>query len=191
LREFAREITRRYAGDACPFAEAEKRHMRRGLAVAVLLLVVGGISFQVWANRSKILPDSMSGGYFAGPGAAKSVQGSDSAGLRLDKPLRSPLLVAEVRQAKQHRVVLSWNSSMPAGTSGGDLIVGYNVYRRREAGTVYTQYIRINSDLITDTTYVDASVRSGRFYDYQTTAVNGLGVESGPSNQIRVEVPYP
>lgn len=159
--------------------------------MAVLLLVFGGGSFQVWGNDGETLTDSMSVGYSVHPSAGKSVQGPNGAGLRVEKPLALPLLVAQVREATQHRVVLTWNSSMPAGTTGEDLIVGYNVYRRREVGAVSTRYIRINRDLIADTTYVDSSVRSGQFYDYQTTAVNGQGVESGPSNRIRVEVPYP
>jgi hypothetical protein len=166
--------------------------MRRGLVVAVLLLVFGGGSFQVWGNGGQTLTDSMSASYSAHLSAGKSVQGPNGARLRVEKPSALPLLVAQaqVREAK-HRVVLTWNSSMPAGATGEDPIVGYNVYRRREVGAVNTRYIRINRDLITDTTYVDSSVRSGQFYDYQTTAVNGQGVESGPSNQIRVEVPYP
>lgn len=165
--------------------------MRRVPVTAALLLMVGGFSFQVRGNGGTALKDSTSAGYFANRSAEKNFKRLTGAGPSADKPPGLPLLVSQLHEAKQHRVVLSWNSSAPVGVSGEDLIAGYNVYRRREVGTVYTQYIRINSDLVTDTSFVDDSVRAGRFYDYQTTAVNNQGVESGPSNQIRVEIPFP
>jgi hypothetical protein len=99
--------------------------------------------------------------------------------------------VSQIHEVKHHHVVLSWSPGGPAGVIGEPLVQGYNVYRRRELKSSYTRYARINSDRVIDTIYVDDTVRAGWFYDYQTTAVNDLGVESAPSNQIRVGIPYP
>ena len=166
--------------------------MRRRPVVAALLVIVGGVCFQVRGNTDHALTDSMSAGY---PNRTttegKSLAGPITAAPRAGKTADSPLLVSQLHQAKQHRVMLSWYPSLPTTLEGKDLISGYNVYRRRERGTMYTKYTRINSDLVTDTTYVDATVRSGQFYDYQTTAVNYQGIESVPSNHIRVEIPFP
>jgi hypothetical protein len=79
----------------------------------------------------------------------------------------------------QHRVTLTWKAS-------GSLVVGYNIYR---SGTSGGPYGRINSVLQPSTSYVDASVQSGRTYYYVTTAVISGGKESGFSNQVRAVIP--
>ena len=59
-------------------------------------------------------------------------------------------------------------------------LVGYNIYRRKE-GTA--EWVKLNSELITQTQYVD-NVPYGTFY-YYVTAVDLGENESGPSNIVR------
>ena len=91
-------------------------------------------------------------------------------------------------QPRRHRVTLSWRAGQLTGASVEDLISGYNVYRRDMTSS---KYFRINDDLLSDTTYVDELVRPGEIYEYETTAVNYRGTESGPSNRVTVKIPYP
>jgi hypothetical protein len=79
----------------------------------------------------------------------------------------------------QHKVNLSWKASTSA-------IVGYNVYRRGASGVV-----KLNSEPVPGTAYVDTSAQSGQTYFYLTKAVNPRGTESAPSNEVRVDVPTP
>jgi len=81
----------------------------------------------------------------------------------------------------QHSVDLTWNAS----TSG---VTGYNVYRGATSGGPYSQ---INSTLDSATSYVDNTVIAGNSYFYVTTAVDGNGVESVNSNQVRAVIPNP
>jgi Abnormal spindle-like microcephaly-assoc'd, ASPM-SPD-2-Hydin len=78
-------------------------------------------------------------------------------------------------------VVLSWTPS-----SSSD-IVGYNEYR----GTTLGTYSKINSSLVTGTTYADTTVQSGQdiTYYYVVTAVNSNGLESADSSPASVTIP--
>jgi fibronectin type 3 domain-containing protein len=80
-----------------------------------------------------------------------------------------------------HSATLSWD----AGTSA---VVGYNVYRATQAGGAYT---RLNSFLVSGTTYTDATVQAGQTYLYVVTAVDDRGLESVRSNKVQVKVPSP
>jgi hypothetical protein len=79
----------------------------------------------------------------------------------------------------QHSVRLSWKASPSA-------VVGYNVYRRGTAGVV-----KLNSEPVTGTSYVDHTVQPGQTYFYVTKAVNARGTESTPSNEVRADIPTP
>jgi fibronectin type 3 domain-containing protein len=67
-------------------------------------------------------------------------------------------------------------------------VVGYNVYRGSVTGGPYTE---IDSVLNASTNYVDNSVQAGQTYYYVATAVDGSGVESGYSNQVKAAIPTP
>jgi len=82
----------------------------------------------------------------------------------------------------QHNVDLSW-----AASSSTD-VVGYNVYRATVSGGPYT---KINTALNATTAFVDNSVQAGQTYYYVTTAVDGTGLESGYSNQVKTIIPTP
>jgi Abnormal spindle-like microcephaly-assoc'd, ASPM-SPD-2-Hydin len=83
--------------------------------------------------------------------------------------------------APQHSVSLSWAQSSSA-------TVGYNVYRSTVSGGPFS---KINSALNASTNFVDNIVQAGSTYYYVTTAVNGSGVESAYSNQVKAAIPTP
>jgi hypothetical protein len=85
-----------------------------------------------------------------------------------------------------YKVVLKWDA--PVMTDGGDTVVGYNVYRGPMVGGPYT---KINSALVTVTTYTDSTVQDCTIYEYATTSVDGMGNESTYSNQVEVAIPCP
>jgi centrosomal CEP192-like protein/HYDIN/CFA65/VesB family protein/ASPM-SPD-2-Hydin domain-containing protein len=82
----------------------------------------------------------------------------------------------------QHNVNLNWNASTSTD------VVGYNVYRSTIAGGPYT---KINTALNPTTAFVDNSVQAGQTYYYVTTAVDGSGLESAHSNQVKTTIPTP
>ena len=86
---------------------------------------------------------------------------------------------AGLTNERRHSVSLSWKASASA-------VRGYNVYRRDRSGVS-----RINSAPVPGTSYVDKAVQPGETYYYMTKAVGSTGIESSPSNEIRVVVPSP
>lgn len=81
-----------------------------------------------------------------------------------------------------HSVTLSWTASISPN------IQGYNAYR---GSTIGGPYVKINTILITGTSYSDNAVTSGTTYYYVTTAMDSTGAESGYSNEARAVVPTP
>ena len=95
---------------------------------------------------------------------------------------RSPVvqpLRGNAQPGPQHSVNLSWKASTTAG-------VAYNVYRIDPSGAV-----KLNSAPLTQTSYVDRTVQPGQTYNYVIRAASAQGVESIPSNQVRVTIPSP
>lgn len=80
-----------------------------------------------------------------------------------------------------HAVHLSWtdSTSLPAG---------YNVYQATLTGGPYT---KLNSSLVSGTTYTDMTVEAGRAYYYVARAVDASNNESADSNEVNVVVPSP
>ena len=81
-----------------------------------------------------------------------------------------------------HSVSLTWAASTSPGVSG------YNVYRGSGSGGPYT---KVNSALITGTSYLDTTVQAGRTYYYVATALDSSSNESAYSNQAQAVVPSP
>ena len=79
----------------------------------------------------------------------------------------------------QPQVDLSWNASTSP-------VSGYNAYRSMTSGGPYT---KLNSSLISGTTYADFRVQHGYTYYYVTTSVNSQGRESAFSNEASATVP--
>lgn len=74
-----------------------------------------------------------------------------------------------ISAAVPHSVSLTWIDTDSA-------IAGYNVYRSNQSGTGYS---KLNTSLMTTTSFTDSTVQSTSTYYYVVTAVNSTGVESG------------
>ncbi len=77
------------------------------------------------------------------------------------------------------RVRLTWDRSPSAD------VAGYYVYRR---GGGEGDFRRLNAESQTRRELVDEDVTSGRTYTYRITAVDALGNESAPSNEVLTTV---
>jgi hypothetical protein len=80
-----------------------------------------------------------------------------------------------------HSVDLTWQDADPS-------VVGYDVYRSKTHGGPYQ---KINTALDASTTYTDYTVVAGTTYYYVTTAVDGVGKQSGYSNETKAVIPSP
>jgi hypothetical protein len=89
------------------------------------------------------------------------------------------LLLAAPSYPQTHSVALTWTASTSSG------VTGYNAYRSSTSGGPYS---KINSALISGTSYTDSSVTAGQTYYYVATAVAN-GVESGYSSETSATVP--
>jgi len=71
---------------------------------------------------------------------------------------------------------------------GSSNVVGYNVYR---SSTSNGPYIKLNSPLVTSTSYTDATVLANQSYFYVGTSVDSAGNETAYSNQVSATIPTP
>ncbi len=164
--------------------------MTRKFVAVAFLVMVAGICFQVRGDVSNIPASSLRNGHLTNNGAGKSIAGSIASAPPVHCLPGLPLLVSQIDRIMvrpKHRVTLSWNPSVPTSAVGGD-VIGYNVYRRTRRAN---RYIKLNSELVPDTSYVDDSIDIGEVYYYETTAVNSSGIESGPSNPVRIWILNP
>ncbi len=77
-------------------------------------------------------------------------------------------------------VTLTWTASISPNVSG------YNIYRGTASGGPYA---KVNSALITGTSYMDTTVVPGTTYFYVATAIDSGSNESAYSNEARAIVP--
>jgi hypothetical protein len=139
---------------------------------------VSGITFPVTVNAGKSVNYSVS----FDPQATGSVPGSIS-------------FVSDASNSPSDQT-LSGNGSGPGNPSGHSVslnwdpssstVTGYNIYRGTQSGGPYT---KLNSALLSTTSYSDGTVQSGTTYYYVATAVNSGNVESSYSNQATAAVP--
>ena len=107
-------------------------------------------------------------------GCSSTSSGSNLAALGGANPAQSNLVSA-------HAVTLNWNASISSG------VIGYNVYRRNAAGGPYT---KVNSSVITVTTYNDNTVQPGQTYFYVVTSINlSDDAQSSFSNEVMAPIP--
>jgi fibronectin type 3 domain-containing protein len=107
-------------------------------------------------------------------GCSSTSSGSNLAALGGANPAQSNLVSA-------HDVTLNWNASISSG------VIGYNVYRRIASGGPYT---KVNSSVVTVTTYNDNTVQPGQTYFYVVTSINlSDDVESSYSNEVMAPIP--
>jgi fibronectin type 3 domain-containing protein len=76
-------------------------------------------------------------------------------------------------------VVLSWAAAKSTDTSG------YNLYRKDLAGG---DYVKINEDEVTETTFNDATAEDGKSYVYIAKGVSVDGAESNASNEAKITI---
>jgi hypothetical protein len=84
-------------------------------------------------------------------------------------------------------VLLSWNASVPASPQMRDGVIGYIVYRSGKSHD--RKALPINTNRLIDTSCIDSQVQPDRTYYYVTRAVSASGALSGPSNEVRVQIP--
>jgi hypothetical protein len=95
-----------------------------------------------------------------------------------------PGLVRWASRTMSHEVDLSWNAPTDSPRPNS----GYHVYRAK-AGS--SSYQLLNWTVVTQTKFVDRTVQNGHTYDYFVKSVDAsTGVERGPSNKVRVTVPW-
>lgn len=72
-------------------------------------------------------------------------------------------------------VIISWKIDEVAN------IIGYNIYRTQTPGN---SYIKINADIVQDSTYLDLDIENGKMYYYVITSINDLELESSYSGEL-------
>ena len=80
-----------------------------------------------------------------------------------------------------HSVTLSWTASRSP-------VAGYYVYRTAPPAK---NNIKLNSEPLNATQYIDTTVEAGRMYTYYVTAVDSKKLESTPSTVVSATVPSP
>jgi hypothetical protein len=152
-------------------------------SVTISLISVSGDGFSA---TSPTLPLTLSPGQSSSltvtfaPAVTGSLTGSVSVA---SDSTNSPLTVALSGSGitVQHSVDLSWSAST-------SVVSGYNVYRSSTSGGPYT---KVNSSLLSTTSFSDATVQAGQSYFYVTTAVDANNAESVYSNEVSATVPSP
>src|SRR5947199_3864106 len=96
-----------------------------------------------------------------------------------DASLKQTFSGAGTPTGSSHSVSLTWDPSTST-------VAGYNLYRGTQSGGPYS---RINSGLLSSTTYDDSAVQSGRNYFYVSTAVDASNNESAFSNEAPAAIP--
>jgi fibronectin type 3 domain-containing protein len=78
-----------------------------------------------------------------------------------------------------HAVSLSW-------TPSSSTYSGFNIYRGTTSGGPYT---RVDTSVVSATSYVDSGVSSGSTYYYVATEVDSSGTESAYSGEVSAKIP--
>ena len=78
-----------------------------------------------------------------------------------------------------YSVDLAWNPS-------NSVVIGYNLYRGTVSGGPYA---RLNSSVLSGTTYTDSTIQSGTTYYYVSTSINSDSEESSYSNEASATIP--
>jgi len=78
-----------------------------------------------------------------------------------------------------YSVDLAWNAS-------NSVVIGYNLYRGTVSGGPYA---RLNSSVLSGTTYTDSTIQSGTTYYYVSTSINSDSEESSYSNEASATIP--
>ena len=129
----------------------------------------GAYAFTGLANGNYTVTPSNSGFTFTPANQAVTLSGANKTGVNFTAASNKP-----------HSVMLTWQPSTSQ-------VSGYNVYRTTSANG--TGFVKLDSSLITVTSFTDTTVQSGETYFYVTTSVDSGGDESAQSNQATVSIP--
>jgi len=113
------------------------------------------------------------------PTTAGSVSGSVTVTSNATNSPASISLSGSGTAPASHTVALNWSPS-------SSLFAGFNIYRGSVSGGPYS---KMNSTLVSTTSYTDTSVVSGQTYYFVTTAVDSTGAESAYSNEAVAAIP--
>jgi hypothetical protein len=128
----------------------------------------GNYAFNQLVNGTYSVTPSLTGYSFTPSTQSLTLNGASASGVSFTSQVST-----------SSSVVLSWTASTSP-------VAGYNAYRSNTSGGPYT---KLNSSLISTTSYNDQTVQSGSTYYYVTTAVDSQGSESSYSNQAVATVP--
>jgi hypothetical protein len=113
------------------------------------------------------------------PASAGSLAGSLTV---VSNATNSPLVVALSGTGAtpvSHTVSLTW-------TPSSSTYSGFNIYRGTTSGGPYS---KVDTSMISTTTYVDSGVSSGQTYYYVATELDSTGAESAYSSQVSATIP--
>jgi centrosomal CEP192-like protein len=138
---------------------------------------VGGEAHAVLAPHASVTVSVDFDPASAGAAHGSLLISSDASNSLVNIPLSGTGTAA---QADQPSVELNWQPSASE-------VIGYFVYRGSSASSISKLFL----SPISQTSYTDTSVTSGRTYYYAVTSVNSDHVESSPSNEVAVTIPSP
>jgi Abnormal spindle-like microcephaly-assoc'd, ASPM-SPD-2-Hydin/Protein of unknown function (DUF1573) len=151
-------------------------------SVDIAQITVSGGGF---STTGTMPPSTLTGGQTAtlsiafSPTGASNFTGTVSVG---SNATNSPATISLTGTGVQatHWATLTWVAS------NSSQVTGYNAYRATESGGSYT---KVNTSLITATTYTDYGAQSGQTYYYVVTAVNSSNLESVYSTPASTTIP--
>jgi hypothetical protein len=140
-------------------------------------LSIGGVSsgLMIGAGSSATLNVTFA------PSASGTLNGSVTVASNATNPTVTISLSGAAVQPVSHSATLNL-------TPNSSTVAGYNVYRSSMSNGPYT---RLNSPLVTSTTYVDSTVVASQTYYYVATSVDSAGDETLYSNQVSATIPTP
>jgi len=140
-------------------------------------LSTGGLSsgLMIAAGSSAVLNVTFA------PSASGNLNGSVAVTSNATNPTVTISLSGTAVQPVSHSATLTL-------TPNSSTVAGYNVYRSPKSNGPYT---RLNSPLVTSTTYVDSTVVASQTYYYVATSVDSAGDETLYSNQVSATIPTP
>jgi len=137
---------------------------------------VSGVSFPLSVAAGQSTQYTVT---FTPPAAGSSPGGISFVSNASDASLQQTFSGAGTQTTSLHNVSLTWNPSTST-------VSGYNLYRGTQSGGPYS---RMNSTLLSGTSYDDSGVQSGRNYFYVSTAVDASNNESAFSNEAGAAIP--
>jgi hypothetical protein len=115
------------------------------------------------------------------PSASGTLNGSVTVTSNAPNPTVTIPLSGNAVQPVSHSVTLDL-------TPNSSNVTGYNVYRSSISSGPYS---KLNSPLVTSTTYVDSTVLANQTYFYVGTSVDSAANETAYSNQVSATIPTP